>query len=140
MSVGPSSERNMILSNEGPMLETLDFAIQMGSIPNFLYFDAQEQWISSFIPTSISTIHSIPFFPYFVTLNCAPLDVNIAKSTYRSYFISWTMTIYKTSFNFVQKYEIRIFHFMDILTEWYMIKNSWQFMGFSCSFLSLFHK
>ena len=38
-SVGPSSERNMILSNEGPTVETFDFILRMGSTPTFLYFD-----------------------------------------------------------------------------------------------------
>ena len=27
------------LSDEGPMLETLDYTIRIGSIPTFLYFD-----------------------------------------------------------------------------------------------------
>ena len=34
-SIGPSSERN----DEGPMLETLDYTIRIGSTPTFLYFD-----------------------------------------------------------------------------------------------------
>ena len=29
----------MFLSDEGPMLETLDYAIRIGSTPTFLYFD-----------------------------------------------------------------------------------------------------
>ena len=29
----------MFLSDEGPMLETLDFAFYIGSTPTFLYFD-----------------------------------------------------------------------------------------------------
>ena len=29
----------MFLSDEGPMLETLDFTIRIGSTPTFLYFD-----------------------------------------------------------------------------------------------------
>ena len=33
-SIGPSSERN-----EGPMLETLDFTIRIGSTPIFSYFE-----------------------------------------------------------------------------------------------------
>ena len=28
-----------MLSDEGPMLETLDYTIRIGSIPTFLYFD-----------------------------------------------------------------------------------------------------
>ena len=35
----PSSERNLFLSDEGPMLETLDHTIRIGSTPTFLYFD-----------------------------------------------------------------------------------------------------
>ena len=35
-SVGPSSS---FLSDEGPMLETLDYTIHIGSTPTFLYFD-----------------------------------------------------------------------------------------------------
>ena len=35
-SIGPSS---LFLSDEGPMLETLDHAIRIGSTPTFLYFD-----------------------------------------------------------------------------------------------------
>ena len=43
-SIGPSSERNrkiifLFLSDEGPMLETLDHTIRIGSTPTFLYFD-----------------------------------------------------------------------------------------------------
>ena len=38
-SIGPSSERNWFLSDEGPMLETLDHTIRVGSTPTFLYFD-----------------------------------------------------------------------------------------------------
>ena len=42
--VGPSSERNrrkkiLFLSDEGPMLETLDHTVRIGSTPTFLYFD-----------------------------------------------------------------------------------------------------
>ena len=33
-SIGPSSEKN-----EGPMLETLDHTLRIGSTPTFLYFD-----------------------------------------------------------------------------------------------------
>ena len=29
----------MFLSDEGPMLETLDYTIRIGSTPTFLYFD-----------------------------------------------------------------------------------------------------
>ena len=29
----------LFLSDEGPMLETLDYTIRIGSIPTFLYFD-----------------------------------------------------------------------------------------------------
>ena len=29
----------LFLSDEGPMLETLDYTIRIGSTPNFLYFD-----------------------------------------------------------------------------------------------------
>ena len=29
----------LFLSDEGPMLETLDFTIRIGSTPTFLYFD-----------------------------------------------------------------------------------------------------
>ena len=29
----------LFLSNEGPMLETLDYTIRVGSTPTFLYFD-----------------------------------------------------------------------------------------------------
>ena len=41
-SIGPSSERNKILflSDEGPMLDTLDYTIRIGSTPTFLYFDS----------------------------------------------------------------------------------------------------
>ena len=36
----PSSERNSLsLSYEGPMLETFDVSIRIGSTPNFSYFD-----------------------------------------------------------------------------------------------------
>ena len=38
-SVGPFSETNVFLSDEGPTLETLDFALYIGSTPTFLYFD-----------------------------------------------------------------------------------------------------
>ena len=41
-SVGPSSERkhsSCFCSDEGPMLETLDFTIHIGSTPTFSYFD-----------------------------------------------------------------------------------------------------
>ena len=31
--------RQSFLSDEGPMLETLDYTIRIGSIPTFLYFD-----------------------------------------------------------------------------------------------------
>ena len=37
-SIGPSSERNQFLSDEGPMPETLDHTIRIGSTPTFLYF------------------------------------------------------------------------------------------------------
>ena len=30
---------SLFLSEEGPMLETLDFTIRIGSTPTFLYFD-----------------------------------------------------------------------------------------------------
>ena len=33
------SERNLFLSDEGPMLETLDYTIRNGSTPTILYFD-----------------------------------------------------------------------------------------------------
>ena len=33
------SELYIFLSDEGPMLETLDYTIRIGSIPTFLYFD-----------------------------------------------------------------------------------------------------
>ena len=29
----------LLLSNEGPMLKTLDYTIRIGSTPTFLYFD-----------------------------------------------------------------------------------------------------
>ena len=32
-------ETKSFLSDEGPMLETLDYTIRIGSIPTFLYFD-----------------------------------------------------------------------------------------------------
>ena len=32
-------ERVFFLSDEGPMLETLDYTIRIGSTPTFLYFD-----------------------------------------------------------------------------------------------------
>ena len=32
-------EKLLFLSDEGPMLETLDYTIRIGSIPTFLYFD-----------------------------------------------------------------------------------------------------
>ena len=32
------SERNMFLSDRGPMLETLDFAFHIGSTPTFFLF------------------------------------------------------------------------------------------------------
>ena len=38
-SIGPSLERIMFLSDEGPTLKTLDFTIRIGSTPTFLYFD-----------------------------------------------------------------------------------------------------
>ena len=39
-SIGPSSERKtFFLSDEGPMLETFDYTIRIGSTPTFLYFD-----------------------------------------------------------------------------------------------------
>ena len=45
--MGPSSlerktslrEKTFFLFDEGPMLETLDYTIRIGSIPTFLYFD-----------------------------------------------------------------------------------------------------
>ena len=37
-SIGPSSERRAN-ADEGPMLETLDYTIRIGSTPTFLYFD-----------------------------------------------------------------------------------------------------
>ena len=37
-SIGPLSGRNL-LSDEGPMLETLDHTIRIGSTPTILYFD-----------------------------------------------------------------------------------------------------
>ena len=66
----------------------------------------------------ICTMYSIPFFPYFAQLNCTKkpnLYLNISKSTYHIYFIFWRIIIQMTSFNFVQKYENRIFHFIDTL-------------------------
>ena len=33
-----SCNRNLFLSDEGPMLETLDYTIRIGSTPTFLYF------------------------------------------------------------------------------------------------------
>ena len=45
------------------------------------------------------------------------LDLDIPKSMYNIYFIYWRIIIYMTSFNFVQKYEIQIFHFIDTLNE-----------------------
>ena len=40
-SVGPSSEgnRETFLSDEGPILETLNFTIRIGSTPTLFYFD-----------------------------------------------------------------------------------------------------
>ena len=34
-----TSQVVLFLSDEGPMLETLDYTIRIGSIPTFLYFD-----------------------------------------------------------------------------------------------------
>ena len=39
LSVGPSSERNIFLSDKGPTLETLNFTIHVGSTPTFSNFD-----------------------------------------------------------------------------------------------------
>ena len=67
----------------------------------------------------ICTTYQIPFFPYFVTLNHTKgttLDLNMPKSTCHTYFIFWRMIIQMTSFDFVKKYEIRIFHFIDTST------------------------
>ena len=33
------NKKNWFLSDEGPMLETLDHTIRIGSTPTFLYFD-----------------------------------------------------------------------------------------------------
>ena len=33
----------LFLSDEGPMLETLDYTIHIGSTPTFLYFDLYER-------------------------------------------------------------------------------------------------
>ena len=33
------TQLNLFLSDEGPMLETLDYTIRIGSTPTFLYFD-----------------------------------------------------------------------------------------------------
>ena len=39
-----SCNRNLFLSDEGPMLETLDYTIRIGSTPTFLYFDLSSQF------------------------------------------------------------------------------------------------
>ena len=37
-SIGPSSERNIILSDEGPTLETFDFTFRISSTSTFFIF------------------------------------------------------------------------------------------------------
>ena len=39
VSDGNENSLSKILSDEGPMLETLDYTIRFGSTPTFLYFD-----------------------------------------------------------------------------------------------------
>ena len=70
MSIGPSSERIALrLSDEGPMLETLDYTIRIGSIPTFLYFDLYLYilitWstVQLFINQSQLTIRMGGYFP-----------------------------------------------------------------------------
>ena len=59
-SVGPSSERNVILSDEGPTLETLDFTIRIGSTPTFLYFDL---YLTRFDVNNNNNLFRIPTSP-----------------------------------------------------------------------------
>ena len=40
------------LSDEGPMLETLDYTIRIGSTPTFLYFEVHKKCISKLINNS----------------------------------------------------------------------------------------
>ena len=61
--LGSSSERNTILSDEGPMLETLDYTIRIwriGSTPTFLYFDFLVQK-SLAIASSYSYVYFVLF-------------------------------------------------------------------------------
>ena len=52
------TNRNLtFLSDEGPMLETLDYTIRIGSTPTFLYFDLSD--ISIQFPYSLVTVIKI---------------------------------------------------------------------------------
>ena len=39
----------LFLYDEGPMLETLDYTIRIGSTPTFLYFDLYEKFMTELI-------------------------------------------------------------------------------------------
>ena len=43
----------LFLSDEGPMLETLDYTIRIGSIPTFLYFDLYIRTVSEHVNSFI---------------------------------------------------------------------------------------
>ena len=45
----------LFLSDEGPMLETLDYTIRIGSTPTFLYFDLYISTLPTQHTTFIST-------------------------------------------------------------------------------------
>ena len=55
-SVGPSSERIMFLSDEGPTLQTLDFTFHIGSTPTLLYFDLYLEGLKPEQPMSKNAI------------------------------------------------------------------------------------
>ena len=76
-NVGRSwSERNMFLSiaDEGPTLETLDFAFYIGSTPTFLYFDfylAQVMILLVFCQVPMyNHLNIVRFFLFYIFILC----------------------------------------------------------------------
>ena len=70
----------LFLSDEGPMLETLDHTIRIGSTPTFLYFDSQQE--VSDAPPMLQTFWRI--FNCLVTINTVPdivvlLNIDLVK-------------------------------------------------------------
>ena len=53
----------LFLSDEGPMLETLDYTIRIGSTPTFLYFDLIVSLVST-LPTQHTTFTALKLWDF----------------------------------------------------------------------------